>query len=171
MSAVETLVCTICNKPVLAGEGRYSITDNHYDCEFPNGRRAADASFAGISKQMDNAFAALGFKPKRVKAEEGTGKTAIKAKALAVKAIEEALGVPVFGVMQWNQKGAYRGKHWDLDRWGLTFSFNQDGHVFTGQSSTLATMTECAKSQAMVASSGGVAFSFEVEPVPKKKKP
>ncbi len=169
MNSVPHL-CTICTKPVLAGQARYSITENHYDCQFPNGRKAADESFADVSKKMDGALAALGFKPKRIKAQEGAGKTATKAKALAVKAIEETLGLPVFDVSFWKQQGAYRGKHWDLDRWGLTFSFNEDDHVFKGQSSTLATMTECARSKAMVARHGDVAHSFAVEPVPEKKK-
>lgn len=170
VSTAETMVCTICTKPVLAGQARYTITNNHYDCEFPGGRQAADESFALVSKQMDGALAAFGIKPKRTKAREGTGKTATKAQALAVAAIEKAVGETLFDVTLWNQQGAYRGKHWDLDRWGLFFSFKRDGHVFKGQSSTLATMTQCARSTTLVAKPGGMAFSFEVEPVHAKQK-
>lgn len=153
--------CSICKRPVVDGQAYYSITGNHYDCEFPRGRQTADQLIA----ELDEKLAASGIKPKRRKAQEGTGATATRAKTLAIAAIEAALGESLFDVTLWNQQGAYRGARWDLDRWGLCFSFRRDGHTFKGQASSLATMTDCVKAGVMKATpSSGMAFDFSIEP-------
>ena len=52
--------CSICHKPVLDGQAIYTITNNHYDCEWPNGRKTltelsdeADEQLAKINGMID----------------------------------------------------------------------------------------------------------------------
>lgn len=148
-------ICTICKRPVINGEARYTPTDNHYSCEFPNGQTT-----------LDDLCRELGIDKRKPRKREGTGKTAIKAQNLAVAALALELDAELFDVLIWNQQGAYRGVRWDLDRWGLQFSFIRDGHTFSGQASSLATMTACVKAGAMKASAeGSIAFMFSIDPV------
>lgn len=71
----EQLCCSICRKPVLPGEARYTITENHYDCEFPNGVKVGSRadSFDEMDRKVDEVFAMLGQKRKRIQAALGTG--------------------------------------------------------------------------------------------------
>lgn len=144
MDTTDEHVCTICGKVVVDFTPIYSITGNHYDCEFPNGRK----STRDLIAELDKTLGSLVGKPKRTRAADGTGRTAKKAQARAVAAIEKALGFELFDVYIWNQQGAYRGAHWDLDAWGLHFSFNDDtGHTFKGSASSLGTMGFIVKSK------------------------
>lgn len=157
-TAAEVQVCAICGNPVNPGDGIYTITGNHYDCEFPKGR----ASFAEIAKDMDDALSAFGFKPKRHKGKEGTGRVALKAKAMAVEAIQRELGTEIFDVVMWNQQGAYRGARWDLDRWGLDFRFMLDPqHPMSGSASCLARMSDFIKGRA-TARATDIAYTFDL---------
>lgn len=141
---VENQVCTICGKVVEDFTPVYSITGNHYDCEFPDGRKTAEELIA----ELDQKLGRLVGKPKKKRAAEGTGRTARKAQSRAVEAIEMALGFELYDVHIWNQQGAYRGEHWDLDAWGIHFSFKDaTGHEFKGQASSLATMGYIVKSK------------------------
>ena len=65
--------CSICKKPVIAGEARYTVTENHYDCEFPNGVQSTGERFAEMDKQVDEVFEALGLKRKRIQSPLGQG--------------------------------------------------------------------------------------------------
>ncbi|UDM18885.1 hypothetical protein [Vogesella sp. XCS3] len=141
---IKNEVCTICGKVVEDFTPVYSITGNHYDCEFPGGRKTGEELIA----ELDQKLGCLVGKPKKKRAVEGTGRTARKAQSRAVAAIEKALGFEVYDVMIWNQQGAYRGPHWDLDAWGLHFSFRDaTGHEFKGQASSLATMGYIVKAK------------------------
>lgn len=112
----------------------------------------------------------FGFKPKRAK--EGEGATAKKAKAKALAALEKVLGTTPYDVTFWNQQGAHRGPKWDLDRWGLNFSFDYLGHSMRGSASCLATMTDCARAISMEAKEDTkLAFSFDMLPVYSRKEP
>lgn len=146
--------CYICGKPVAAGESHHGATGAHWVCH-----KAEEEETARIIARGNAAIANLSLKKR--KRPEGEGATATKAKALAVTALEEALGTTIYDITLWNQQGAYRGKHWDLDTWGMTFRFEQSGHEFGGSASALATMTQCVKYQKLVATpDGSVAFSF-----------
>lgn len=140
----ENHVCSICGKDVVDFTPIYSITGNHYDCEFPKGQKSTAELIADLDQKLEN----LVGRPKKKRAAEGTGPTARKAQSRAIKAIEMALGFEVYDVSIWNQQGAYRGPGWDLDAWGLHFSFKDDsGHEFKGQASSLGTMGFIVKSK------------------------
>ncbi len=144
MDAMPDHICTICEKPVVMGQARYGVTDNHYDCHFPNGREAFEQEGKAAVAKFDAALASLGVRARRK--PEGQGKVAMRCRELATEALEEALGVPVQVHTLWNQQGAFRGKYWDLDRWGVTFEFDGPaGRPMKGTASCLATMTDCAR--------------------------
>lgn len=146
--------CYICGKPVAEGESHHGATGAHWGCH-----KAEEEETAKIIARGDAAIASLGLKRKR--RSEGEGATATKAKALAVVAIEEALSTKIYDITLWNQQGVYRGPRWDLDVWGLNFSFEQNGHKIGGSASALATMTQCVKCRKLVATPDGFgAFSF-----------
>ena len=136
--------CYICSKAVDPSQGYHGGNGAHWDCLRLEEKKTEEA-FA----RVDAGFRSLGIKPKRKR--EGEGVTAQKCKAMAVAAIEEALGEKVYDITLWNQQGAYRGPRWDLDAWGMAFWFNRDGHKFSGQASSLATMTQCIKFKRMKA--------------------
>lgn len=115
----ENGTCYICEQPVVNGQARHGATGAHWICH------------AAEEQKTQEAFARVGGIKSRAK--EGTGKTASKARALAVAALEQALDAQLFDVRMWNQQGVYRGPRWDLDSWGLYFSFKQDEHTFGGQ--------------------------------------
>lgn len=152
--------CYICGKPVVDGEAYHGATGAHWDCHAANETTSKQAVERG-----DEALRSLGFKPRKPRKPEGQGATALKAKAMAVSAIEQALGEKLFDVTLWNQKGVYRGARWDLDQWGLAFKFIRDGHTFAGQASSLSGMTACARAKAMKATPDrGIAFAFSIDP-------
>lgn len=125
----------------------------------------------GMASKLDEALRALAsqqrapLKPRKRRAPEGTGPTALKAQALAVLAIEAHVGAVLTDVSMWNQQGAYRGDRWQLDRWGIAFSFLRDGRLCKGGASSLSRMTDCVKAKAIVATPGDLAFSFQLDPV------
>lgn len=177
---VDTSVCILCGKPVLPGEAHYSLTGNHYDCQFPAGRRGSDPGSASIPRAsdpevfavLDAALQALSFKSRSLRkkrAPEGAGATALKVQALAVKAIEAELGAVLTDVSLWNQQGAYRAERWQLDRWGIAFSFLRDGRLCKGTASSLARMTDCVKAGTIVATPGDLAFSFQLDPASEQR--
>lgn len=151
----EAGTCYICGLPVVAGQAHNGATGAHWDCS-----RTEDVKAKEAAAKLDGLFVEFGFKKRRQ--PEGQGKTAQKARALAVTAIEDVLGVPIFDVALWNQQGVYRGPRWDLDAWGLSFSFDLDGHRFKGSASSLATMTQCVQYKRLVATPEGVAYTFSL---------
>lgn len=158
-------VCTICHQPVLDGQARYGVNDNHYDCEFPRGRAAFDQEGRDAVAKFDRALAELGIAPKKARKPEGQGATALRCQALAAQALTQAVGKPCTVSKIWNQQGAYRGKLWDLDRWGVNFQYeSDDGRVCEGHASSLATMTESARRGALDARSTDVFNVFELSP-------
>lgn len=155
--------CSICQQGIVEGQAYHSFKQAHWDCAYPNGKQPTK-TLREIIEEGDRAIEKLNAltvevtgiaprKPRKKRVREGEGPTALKVKKLASEAVARALGVEsVFDVTMWNQQGAHRGPHWDLDTWGIHFSFVHDGHVFKGQGSSLSTMTECAKIGKLVAS-------------------
>lgn len=94
---------------------------------------------------------------------EGQGVIAKRALALGVAAVEAALETTLRDVRQWNQQGPYRGPKWDLDAWGMHFSFDLDGHTFAASASSLATMSACVKAGALKAVPADVANTFSLD--------
>lgn len=89
--------CYLCEKQVQSGEARHGATGAHWVC----------------SKKLDNAVIADDAKLQQLRPthraprkREGKGAIALKAKALAIAALEELLGGPVTDVSLWNQQGA-----------------------------------------------------------------
>lgn len=148
-----TPTCPICADPVYADQGFYSITKAHWTCH--EASTLSDRELNEIT---------LGGRRRR---PEGEGATAQRAKKLAVAALEAAVGAPLEEVTLWNQQGAYRGPKWDLDAWGLDFTFLRDRDTIRGSASSLATMTACVRDCAhggrlIAQPSGDLAFSYDL---------
>lgn len=141
--------CYLCRKRVVDGEGIHALTGAHWNCH----KAEEDKVYENMEK--------MGV---RLRKKEGEGKVALKAKELAVAAIEKELGTKLESVTIWNQQGVYRGPRWDLDSWGLHFSFELNGHVHTGDASSLATMTKCVAAKKMKAVKEKYGFSFALYP-------
>jgi hypothetical protein len=132
-------LCTICHEPVVDGQPRYSITDNHWACEKIPSREEAEQAYAKMDELLGTA---TGKKPRKRSKPIGEGKTALKVKRL----VEVALltyyeAQTVEGLTLWCQPPAYRGPRWDLACWGGHAQVDGLQRCF----SSLATMTECAK--------------------------
>ncbi|WP_409959231.1 hypothetical protein [Acidovorax sp.] len=147
--------CFLCGQMVDHSLGYNGATGAHWDCD-----RKLQADAEESISRMDSALARMGIKTKRV--PEGQGATAKKALSLGVAAVEAALGVTIFDVHLWNQQGAYRGPHWDLDAWGFSFSFELDGHKFSGAASSLARMTPCVRAGRLTAVLEDTSHSFSL---------
>ena len=128
--------CYVCELPVDASQGYHGVTGAHWDCVKTEEKKTEEAF-----SRADQGFRELGFKPRRKR--EGEGAIAQKCKAMAVTALQEALGVSIYKVTMWNQQGSYRGPRRDLDSWGVGFWFEVDGREFSGSASSLSTMTQC----------------------------
>ena len=148
-----TSACPSCGEPVYADQGVYSITKEHWTCH--EASILSDRELSEITR----------IRPRR--RPEGEGAIAQRAKKLAVAALEAAVGAPLEEINLWNQQGAYRGPKWDLDAWGLDFTFLRDGHQIRGSASSLATMTacvrDCAHGRRLIAQpTGDLAFSYDL---------
>lgn len=161
---MENGTCYICGKTVDPSQGYHGATGAHWDCTQREKKKTEEA-FA----RVDAGFRSIGIKPKRRK--EGQGVTAQKCQALAVAAIEEALGAKVYDITLWNQQGAYRGPRWDLDAWGMSFWFDRGGHKFSGQASSLATMTQCIKFKRLRAVKEDLGHTFSLWEAPQSPNP
>lgn len=84
--------CSICSKAVIDGDAVYSITGNHYDCEFPNGQKSPLHHFKAAEQRLDAALSSFGFKPKRQQARLGEGLPSKKLKALIVESAKLQFG-------------------------------------------------------------------------------
>lgn len=156
---MQEVVCSICNKPVLGGQARYSVTENHYVCEFPTGQPKIP-SFAEIKARVDKALEALTGRPSpRGSKPIGQGAIAMRVKKLVFEALSAYFeGEPV-DVKMWVQAPEYRGPRRDLACWGLTCTYN--GVTVTVHS--WSTMTQCAKSKRLSISPDGI-MTFDVGP-------
>jgi hypothetical protein len=150
--------CYLCGEAVVDGQARHGATDAHWDCT-RNENKKLEAAWAKVG----------GIAPKPARKQEGEGRTALRAKALALAALQEAVGAPLEDITVWNQKGVYRGPRWDLDAWGLHFWFYKDGHRFSGSASSLATMGDCVRYKRLEAKPEGVAFSHTLWEHPAKQ--
>lgn len=148
--------CYLCEKPVVAGEAHHGATGAHWDCsqKLEDDVKKADANLRML-KHSRRA-------PRAPRKREGEGTMALKVKALAIAALESALGATITETTMWNQQGAHRGPRWDLDSWGLYFKFQQDGREMGGSASSLSTMTQCSKWGKLVALPAGLAFAFDL---------
>lgn len=178
MSVVDNKsICSICGNEIEEFAPIYTITGNHYSCQFPDGVKSASELIADLDEKLNKLLGRSSTAIKKSKrVEEGLGAIALKAKEKAIAAVEAILGFPIYDILLWNQKGAYRGPRWDLDAWGFHFSFKDDsGHEFKGHASSLAIMTAIAKSKYVycVKEQGFATFSIygtDNEEVAKNKK-
>lgn len=109
----QVSVCEICGQPVLVGQPRYSVTENHYDCESPRLRRVEEtikAAYGLIDRDG---------KPRKVAKRVGEGRTALRLKQRCVEEMERRYEGVAHDVKIWGQLGGYRGAKWDLARWGV----------------------------------------------------
>lgn len=156
---IQEASCGICGKPVAFGEARYTVTDNHYDCEFPRGQ-AQEPSFREVAAIMDaNMEVFTVRKPRRVQKPIGQGVIGTKVKKRVFEALKEYFDGEPSNVIIWIQPPEYRGPRWDLACWGLFCEY--DGlkvHVHSW-----ATMTHCAKSARLSVREDGN-MTFDVVP-------
>lgn len=59
MKTEDDDICEICKKPVVDGEARHGATGNHYDCQYPHGRKSDKELFADIDAAAERAQAAV----------------------------------------------------------------------------------------------------------------
>lgn len=78
----EAQTCSICLKHLDYTDGCYSLTHAHYDCQFPPGAPSVDEALTQATEKLDAALSSVGFKPKRRRAKDGTGASALKLIAL-----------------------------------------------------------------------------------------
>lgn len=158
---IDAGTCYVCKKPALAEQGLHGALGAHWSCV-----KKEEEAYEQAVEKIDSSLKEMGVKKPR--AREGQGKTAQKAKDMAVKAIGTFIDPgSIFDVTIWNQQGVYRGPRWDLDAWGIHFKFWWGGREFSGQASSIATMTACVKAGGIKASrslSGG-AFTFDLYPL------
>lgn len=159
--AVENLPCQHCGKPVLDGQARYALNDNHYDCEFPKGQPPV-LSLREVVATLDNAresLPGLTGPTKAPRAPAGQGALALKVRGMVFEALKVHLEGEPTEVVMWVQPPEYRGPRWDLACWGLDCKYG------TRQVSVHSwdTMTRCAKAKRLVATPEG-ALSFDVGP-------
>lgn len=148
--------CPHCGKPVYADQGYHSVARSHYDCENKQAEKLEEAK-----KRLDGLFAEWGLKPKRHKKREGEGAIAQKLIKLATEAFERETGVTVVSARIWNQQGQYRGKHWDLARWGVDFTFHtKHGTTARGSIHSWSTMTQCAKQKTLALHQEDMPYTF-----------
>jgi hypothetical protein len=156
----QKVICSICNNPVVDGQARYSVTGDHYDCEYPVGQPKIE-SFRKVIADMDTSLQSLtGRPPKRIHKPIGSGAIATKVKAMVFKALEQYVDGAPADVVMWIQPPEYRGPRWDVAGWGLHCKYK-------GVSVSVHswdTMTNCAKSKRLaIVHEGGM--SFDVGPV------
>ncbi|WP_298151053.1 hypothetical protein [Flavobacterium sp.] len=112
--------CTICSLPVLAGQARYTVTENHYDCEYPDGF----VSPMDMLKQAEERlFGVTGRKVRAAPCKPGDGPVAKKVAILLSKLFKEDFGweIDPASMSFWVQAPAYRGPKFDLAVWGCSF--------------------------------------------------
>lgn len=153
---IDAGTCHVCGATVDFAQGYNGATGAHWDCS-----KKLQIDVETSMSRMDAALAKLSGKMPR--AAEGQGATAKKALALGVAAVEAALKTTLRDVRQWNQQGPYRGPKWDLDAWGMNFTFDSDGHTFAGSASSLATMSACVKAGGLRAVPADVANTFSLD--------
>jgi hypothetical protein len=151
--------CYVCGKPVVPNvDAMYSITGAHYDCE-----KGTERSYREAVAKLE---APRGTVTRKRRAREGQGPAARAAIAKAVAAIEAQTGAILSDVIFWNQKGAYRGPHWDLARWGLgfTLTFSAD-FVVRGSCHSWSPVTLCSKKSVVLGVyAEDMSFTYNVEP-------
>lgn len=162
-------VCTICSKPVLHGESRHGFTNNHYDCEYPNGYKSPLELVKEAEQQMNAAlFNLTGRKPRKPPARPGDGSVAKRVQAKLAAALREELGSEPHDFFMWVQAPAHRGPRNDLAVWGGHCEMDRvdvgcgpiDNVKITF--SSWSTMTECAKGSLKLSIDG--VFSYDVFP-------
>jgi hypothetical protein len=112
--------CTICGQHVVAGQARYTVTENHYDCEYPNGY----VSPMDMIKETEAKL--FGQAVKKVRAtpcRPGDGPVAKRVAKRLSTVFKDQLEWEIDpGTMSfWVQAPAHRGPKMDLAVWGCSF--------------------------------------------------
>jgi len=112
--------CTICGKPVVAGQPRYTVTENHYDCEYPNGYVSPLDEVKQAEKKM---LEATGKKPRATPCRPGDGPVAkrVAARLATLFKDEYDWDIDPASMSFWVQAPAHRGPRFDLAVWGCSF--------------------------------------------------
>lgn len=117
--------CSVCSKPILPGEPRYTAHEPekfmHFDC-------------ANVPPSESKQLSGL----KSCRKRPGEGQMAERVAELLTEALTAHLGKPtqVYPDMLWVQNNAF-GKKWDLARWGA-----QVGHLHI---SSWSRMRDCVR--------------------------
>lgn len=154
-------LCTICGKPVLEGEARYTITENHYDCERPAFVSDSELSRRGDEVMRRLSSAALLVAPMRKRPVPiGKGVVALRLKRKLCTALSEYHnGAEIVELWLWIQPPGYRGPKYDVACWGGFYVVNNVQAAFHSWD----TMTVCAKAKTLTLS-GKQWFDLEVWP-------
>jgi len=113
--------CTICGQPVTAGQPRYTVTENHYDCEYPTGY----VSPMQMLKEAEKSLVSLtGLKPRASPCRPGDGPVAKRIAARLAKLFKADHGwdIEPSAMSFWVQAPADRGPKFDLAVWGCSFA-------------------------------------------------
>ena len=113
-------ICSICHKPILLGEGRYTAGEHkgifrHWDCYKP----ALD-EFDALVASLGPTQKTQALRSRKAPCRPGDGPVARRLARKIVKAIKRDLGYDVEpeALEFWVQAPIYRGPRWDLAGWG-----------------------------------------------------
>jgi len=111
--------CTICGQPVVAGQARYTLTENHYDCEYPNGYVSPREALQQIEEKL---FDLTGTKARAAPCRPGDGPVARRVARRLSALFKEEFGwnIESRAMNFWVQAPAHRGPKWDLAVWVIS---------------------------------------------------
>lgn len=113
--------CPVCQSPVYAEEGYYSINMAHYSCQFPEGRKVVSWN---LSTNVVNA------KPKKTRAALGDGYKSRKLKKIiTASAVEQFKTLYINDLTLYLPSPVWRQFRFDVAR--VEGSFNMNGNLCT----------------------------------------
>lgn len=164
----EEMICSICNKPILEGQARYTAGEHkgifrHYECYEPTLKKH-DALIANLDRDIERI---LGPKTARKSQRKrpcrpGDGPVAKRLAPRIVEAVKRDLGLVVEpeDLDFWVQDPAHRGPRWDLACWGCHFVHPEMTNLKIGIHSW-KTMTGLLKQKTLSLSPDGP-WSFDI---------
>jgi len=119
----EEMICSICRRPILDGEGRYTAGEHkgiyrHWDCYKPELDK-----IDRMLKDLNSDIEKLGpIRKRRSPCRPGDGPVAKRLGLKIVAALKRQLelDVTIEHLDFWVQPPTYRGPRWDLAVWGCT---------------------------------------------------
>jgi len=158
------MICSICNKSILAGEGRYTGGDHkgiyrHWDCYKPQLDKIDK-----MLRELKSDINRIGPARKRKRpCRLGEGPTSKRLAVKIAKAIEHDLGLEVKpeDLEFWVQPPAYRGPRWDLAGWGCRVAHPEYPNLKISMHSW-SSMTQLVKQKTVSLVSDGTIWSYDV---------